>query len=54
LSWHWDPNNGGAFGLALTTSGTLARVAFVDDNQNSLTISTKPVKIWIVPEPTER
>ena len=38
-----DPNNGGAFGLAIQTLGNVAvRAAAVDDNTNQLTIWTFP------------
>lgn len=36
-----DPNNGGAFGLALANLGQAFRVAAVDDNANSITIWTQ-------------
>ncbi len=40
-----DPNNGGAFGLGLTTIGNGAAVRFaaVDDNANTLTMWTLPI-----------
>ena len=39
-----DPNNGGAFGVALTTlSGPTVRFAAVDDNANTLSIFVEPV-----------
>lgn len=39
-----DPNNGGAFGLAVMTSGTLARFASVDDNTVKLTTWTETIQ----------
>jgi hypothetical protein len=38
-----DPNDGGAFGLAVMTSGRLARFATVDDNAVTLTVWTEPI-----------
>lgn len=39
-----DPNNGGAFGVGLQQLGAAAvRFAAVDDNANTLTISTEPI-----------
>ena len=35
-----DPNNGGAFGLGLQSVGFATRFAAVDDNANTLLIST--------------
>ena len=35
-----DPNAGGAFGLAATDTGGILRLAAVDDNTNSLDVST--------------
>jgi hypothetical protein len=39
-----DPNNGGAFGLAILSAGWgTVQLAFVDDNANTLTIATKVI-----------